>query len=105
MGTLRHWKGIGLRRPLRGTGSALVAGLGIALVTAFAFVAGSASAAEVYSCTMGGGRVAAVLTVTVDPISGSRTCLRDPLVPATAPQPGLKSCHATASSVQCILLN
>ena len=87
---------------LRKTGRALQTGL---FGTALALVAGSASADEFYSCSMRGGREAAVLVVSIDPVTGSRTCLRHSLIPTAAPVDATSSCHDVSRRVDCLLLN
>lgn len=76
--------------------------LAAALAVAPAFVAGSASAMDAFSCSMGGGRNAAVLLVSTDS-GGLSTCFRFPLLPAAAPAPGALSCHALARRIGCVL--
>lgn len=86
----------------RKAGCALLAGLFGAALTV---VASSASAAEVYSCSMGGGTDSAVLTVYTNPVTGKRTCTRDLTEPPTSAAAGTPSCHKMARAVNCLLLN
>jgi hypothetical protein len=77
--------------------------LGPALAVSLAFVAGPASAINAYSCSMGGGRDAAVLIVLPDPDSVVNTCYRIPLLPRAAPARGALSCHALARRIGCVI--
>jgi hypothetical protein len=86
----------------RKTGRALLAGL---FGAALALVAGAASAAEIYTCSMGGGRYAAYLTVDTDPVTQDRTCTRELAKPRTSAAAGTASCHSMARKVDCQLLN
>ena len=84
------------------TRCAIQAGLlGIALL----LVAGSALAVENYTCSMGGRRTAAVLTVYEDPVTRDRTCTRAPAIPNASAAHGTPSCHSMARRVDCRILN